>query len=97
MIGWLHTPLIFRLRELVEDPHENNRLSLTKVGSIIAMVTLSKVLWMNAAKFNLDWMDLIGYAAAMAIAASPALASKFIGVKFGNGTNGVVSATGGKT
>ncbi len=88
MMRWLHTPLIFRLRELVEDPHEDNRLSLTKAASILAVVTMSIVFWKNSVGRNIDWMDFVGYAVGMSLAPSPALVSKFIGVRWGGTVNG---------
>ncbi len=80
MLHWSR-PLLFRLKEYLEDEH-TGRLSRVALGSLVAMYTLSYVFLKNSFGRNIDWMDFIGYATGMALAASPELAAKFIVAKF---------------
>lgn len=71
--------------QLWRDPHEGGKLSLQRIISLMAAVTLSVAFAKNAWMFELSFMQYIGYALGMAFSASPALAGKFIALKFGTG------------
>ena len=72
--------------QLWRDPHEGERLSIQRLISLIAALTLSVAFGKNAWMYELDFVQYIGYAVGMAFSASPALVSKFLGLRFGSGT-----------
>lgn len=71
--------------QLWRDPHEGGKLSLQRCISLLSAVTLSVAFAKNAWMYELDFMQYVGYALGMAFSASPALAGKFLALKFGPG------------
>lgn len=63
--------------------HTTGEFSLNHLVTLVTMGILSAAFIKNSMKFDLTWDDYLGYAAAMACSASPALMAKFLGLKFG--------------
>lgn len=63
--------------------HNTGEFSLNHLVTLVTMGILSAAFIKNSVKFALSWDDYMGYAAAMACSASPALMAKFLGLKFG--------------
>lgn len=74
-------------RELTSDEQTEGKLSLNRLISLAAAVVLSYAFVKNSLSGHpLTWDLLMGYSVAMAMAASPTLAGKFLGLRYGNGS-----------
>lgn len=68
-----------QLRDLFRDPKDGT-MSVVKSVSITAAVALTIGFVLQAKYRDLEWMDYIGYALAMAMSATPTLASSVFGI-----------------
>lgn len=71
-------------RELVSD-EEGAKLSLNRLISIVAAAVLSFAFIKNMLLgYELSWDLMLGYAVSMAMCATPTLAGKFLGLRYGH-------------
>ena len=68
-----------QLRDLFRDPKDGT-MSVVKSVSITAAVALTTGFLLQSKFRDLEWMDYIGYALAMAMSATPTLASSGLGI-----------------
>lgn len=84
----------WRVRDLFDEPPLGH-LSLVKAWSHVGGLVLSggflKQAWSRALGFD----DFIGYAIGLALITTPALAAKFLGLKYGQKDTNGAAAPGG--